>query len=260
MDGLRGRRIVITRAQHQTDDLASLLDSYGAIPLRYPCLQILPPSNPVPLKDAVNRLREGAFDWVILTSANTVDAIGAVLQHLSPAPLYAAVGPATAQTLSNLGLNAAPISPKIYSIKALVERLPDMHGAQVLLPQSELADPDLARLLTERGAHVTAVAAYTTGVGTGGIDLPRDLRDGNIDAITLASPSAFRHLLIRLRDEGGDPALLTSIPMACIGTTTAQAVIADGFTPAVIAKTHTAHGLIGALDAYFISTQESPHS
>jgi len=258
MSALRGKRVVITRAQHQADGLARLLAEQEAIPLSYPCLEIHPPTDSKALEGAIARLVGGDFDWVILTSANTVAILGETLQRLSPPPQYAVIGPATAQAMSDLGLNVAPISRKIYTANRLLEALPAISGAQILLPQSELADSDLARLLTERGAHVTAVSAYTMKIGKGGIHLATALHAGQIDVITLASPSAFHNLLTRLKDEGGDPNNLRKVALACIGSTTAQAVQTGGFNPAITAESHTVTGLIDALNAYF-TQQETPH-
>jgi uroporphyrinogen-III synthase len=258
MTVLRDKRIVITRAAHQADGLAQELTNAGAIPLLYPCLELLPPDELTPLHQALDNLIHGGYDWVIFTSQNTVTVLADVLKKLKAPIEYAAVGPMTAQAASEIGLTVTSLLHDKYTAEEMANALPPLHGAQILLPQSALADRSLATALVERGAHVTAVTAYTMGVGTGGIDLPAHLRAGTVDAITLASPSAFTNLVTRLENEGGDLDLLRRVPLACIGTTTAHAVQTGGFTPTIIAKTYTAHGLVGALDAYFYDIQEHP--
>ncbi len=257
MVGLRGKRVVITRAMRQSDELVKLLEAEGAIPLLYPCLELLPPEEITPLYQALENLVYGGYDWIILTSPNTVTVLADVLTRLKSPIDCATVGPATAQAAIELGLKVTMLHDQ-FTAEKLAAALPPLHGAQVLLPQSALADKSLAIALVERGAHVTAVTAYSMGVGSGGIDLPADLRAGAVDAITLASPSAFANLLIRLHHEGGDPTQLSQMTLACIGPTTAQAVQEAGFTPSVIAQYHTARGLISALAAYF-TAQETPH-
>lgn len=257
MTGLRDKRIVITRATEQSGGLADELMNAGAIPLLYPCLALLPPDEITPLHQALDNLLHGGYDWLILTSSNTVTVLAETLKRLKHPIECAVVGATTAQAASEVGLPVTLLHDK-YTAEEMANALPPLHGAQILLPQSALADKLLATALIERGAHVTAVTAYTMGVGSGGIDLPAYLRAGMVDAITLTSPSSFTNLLTRLENEGGDLDLLRRVPLACIGSTTAHAVQTGGFTPTIIAKTYTAHGLVGALDAYFYDIQEHP--
>lgn len=256
MTQLTGKHIVITRATHQADGLTHELAQLGAVPLLYPCLELLPPDELTPLHQALDNLIHGGYDWLILTSQNTVTVLAETLKHLKYPIECAAVGTATAHAAAEVGLTVTTL-PDTHNAESLAAAMPPIHGAQILLPQSALADRSLATALVERGAHVTAVTAYSMGIGTGGIDLPAQLRAGQIDAITLASPSAFHNLLTRLGNEGGDLALLRRVPLACIGATTAQAVTDGGFSPAVTAPTPTSRGLLDALSAYF-ATQETP--
>ena len=69
---LAGKRIVITRARHQAGAFADLLREHGAIPILYPCIAIIPPDDPAPLDEALAHL--SAYDWMLITSANTVRA------------------------------------------------------------------------------------------------------------------------------------------------------------------------------------------
>lgn len=250
MTSLRDKRVVITRALEQSGGLARELASAGAIPLLYPCLALLPPDELTPLHQALDNLLYGGYEWLILTSPNTVTVLADTLKRLQHPIECAAVGATTAQAAVELGLTVSVI-PEVHTSEGLAAAMPPLHGAQILLPQSNLADKSLALALIERGAHVTAMTAYTIGVGSGGIDLATALRAGQIDAITLASPSAFQNLLTRLTDEGGELDLLHQISLACIGTTTAQAVTDSGFIPAVTASESTARGLVDALAAYF---------
>jgi uroporphyrinogen III methyltransferase/synthase len=117
----------------------------------------------------------------------------------------------------------------------------------VLLPASEIARPDLAAALAARGAEVTTVTAYRTVVGEGGVDLPRLLTGGGVDAVTLASSSAVDGLVTRLEREGGNPARLAAIPLVCIGAATRQTALEHGFEHAIAAERSTLDGLIEAL-------------
>jgi uroporphyrinogen-III synthase len=263
MSGLIGKRVVITRAQHQATELTEALIRYGATALLYPCLAILPPADLRSLDEALRSLAH--FDWLVLTSVNTVEAVAQRLCALGlrlPAGLrISAVGATTVQAVTaTLGATVATV-PERFSAAALAEALPDVVGMRMLLPQSAAADGTLARALAERGATVSSVVAYRVGVGTGGVDLPRLLAARAVDAITLASGSAVSNLVARLESDGGDAAQLAAVAVACIGDSTAATARQRGLRIDVIAAPHTVAGLCAALDRYYrMATNEEVQS
>jgi uroporphyrinogen-III synthase len=234
MNPLAGKRIVITRASHQADELERLLRERGAIPLLYPCISVQPPLDTAYLNHVLQKALDGAFDWLVLTSTNTVRAIKQSFDVMGIKFPYrlnlrvAAVGSATAQYAEQqLGIKVNAI-PEQYSAFALAQTIHLAIGTQVLLPQSEIAEPLLATALSEMGVIVTSVIAYQTVIGSGGIDLPALLARSEVDAITFTSGSTVINLLQRLQNEGGDACLLAQICIACIGTsaaTTAKKII-----------------------------------
>jgi uroporphyrinogen-III synthase len=70
------------------------------------------------------------------------------------------------------------------------------------------------------------------------------LREGRIDAVTFASPSAVRSVVTAL---GARAALLHGCALAAIGPTTADALVAAGMRVAVTPATSTAPALADAL-------------
>lgn len=257
MNALAGRVVIVTRAEHQAAALESLLAAEGATVYRYPCLAIAPPDNCGPLDDALRAAATGRFDWLALTSANTVDALAQRLAAIGLAPSVlaalrvAAVGPSTARAAEDAFGVRVEMIPESYSAVGLAQAFPDITGARLLLPQSALADDEMTRALIQRGALVTSVVAYQPGISRGGVDLPALLRAGKVDAITLTSASTANNLVRRLQSEGGDISLLRSVHLACIGPSTAQAVEALGLVANVTAAQHTLAGLTQALAAYF---------
>jgi uroporphyrinogen-III synthase len=254
---VQGKRIVVTRAPDQAAALSDLLRSRGAEPLLYPCIAIAPPLDTAPLDTALHAAAAEAFDWLVVTSTNTVLAVAQRLAALGLrlAPdrrlAVAAVGPATeAAVQRQLGLSVQAM-PDTYVAAALVQALQPVVQKRILLPQADLAAPRLAQALTAAGADVTAVTAYRTVPGHGGVDLPALLATAQVDAITFTSPSTVHNCLRRLADEGGDPAHLTRICVACLGPVTAQAAQACGLAVAVLPACHTLEGLIAGLAAYF---------
>ncbi len=261
---MAGKRIVVTRAANQADELDDLLRSRGAEPLSYPCITSAPPADTGPLDAALRRLVAGEFAWLVLTSRNTVAVLAERLKALGldlrgNRPLHrqavslAAVGTATAEAAENeLGLRADLIPGEFVAealAAALVERL--RSGDRVLLCQADIARPVLADALRAAGAEVTAVVAYHTVMGSGGIDLPALLAADQVDALTFASASTVRNLLRRLQADGGQPADLAGVCVACLGPTTADAARKLGLTVHVLPVEHTIPALVEALEAHF---------
>lgn len=254
---MQGKRIVITRARHQAGELASLLSLYGAEALLYPCIAIVPPEDTRQLDNAVWEMVNGVFDWLVLTSANAVKILSQRLTTtgltLPPNLALACVGPATAEAAQGLlGLQARAI-PEDYVAEALVELIKPALPARVLLLQAEKARPVLREELVAAGATITALTAYRTIEGEGGVYLSTLLKTRQVDAITFTSASTVEYCVRRLQAEGADLELLASVCLACIGPVTARAILAAGLVIGVMPAEHTMEGLVEALEAYFRS-------
>jgi uroporphyrinogen-III synthase len=254
MGGLAGKRVVNTRAPHQAGELDTLLRSRGAIPVSFPCIKIELIADSTRLDRAITDLCAGAFDWLTLTSANAVLAVAQRLRALGltipvPPPFATGVvGPGTAESvIRELGLSAETI-PDSFSGADLGRTLPVGEGHRVLVPQSEIASPGLATTLIARGAVVNTVTAYRTVTGNGGVDLPALLARGEIDAVVFASPSAVDGCAARV---GDDFRLLNSVPVICIGPSTAESALRQGLKTPIAPAQHTLAGLMHALEHEF---------
>lgn len=252
---MNGERIVVTRAVDQAVTLCTLLKQHGAIPLLYPCIATTPAANHTELDAAL--LTASQFSWLVLTSANTVRVIAQRLAalHLSPAVLnhiaIAAVGPATATEIERLFNRSAETVPDTYIAEALVDAIGSVAGQQILLPQADLARPFLLQALTAAGAYVTAVTAYQTMCGSGGVDLPILLRLGIVDAITFTSASTVHNCVYRLIAEGDAVQQLGRCRIACIGPATEMAARQHGLEVAIMPPLATIESLVAALALHF---------
>jgi uroporphyrinogen-III synthase len=258
MSALAGKRIVITRASHQAGELERLLLDRDAIPLLYPCIAIKAPQDTNSLNRVLQAALDGAFDWLVLTSSNTVGALKQSFDLMGVKPPYplklqvAAVGSKTAHYAGEqLGVKVS-IVPEQHSASTLANALPSVKNARVLLPQSKIAEPILATTLSDMGAIITTVTAYQTVIGSGGVDLPAILTRGDVDAITFTSASTVNNLLQRLQNEGGDAGLLAELCIACIGTTTANAARQNHLPIIVMPDQHTLEGLVTTLEHYYV--------
>jgi uroporphyrinogen-III synthase len=259
---LIGKTIVNTRAAHQAEGLNTFLRSRGAIPVDYPCIAIAPPQDSTLLDTSLVALEGGHFDWLVLTSANTVFALAERLQVLrfgltGKTFRTAAIGTATAEIAkARLGLELFDLPPH-YVAESLAEHLPVETGTRVLLPESAVARPILADKLSDRGARVSVVDAYQTVCGQGGADVPRLLAQQRIDALTFTSSSTVTYFLERLHRGDGRQEDAFMRCAACIGPKTAATAREYGFKVLTTAAEHTLNGLIEALDTYFARRSEN---
>ncbi|MGB3715341.1 MAG: uroporphyrinogen-III synthase [Candidatus Promineifilaceae bacterium] len=256
--GLKGRRVVVTRSATQADEMVQLLNNYGAVPVRYPCIEIIPPEEMGVLDSALLKASKNEFEWLVITSANTVEAIVDRLDALEITLgdlRIAAIGPKSAESArEHLATEVHFVSSK-YVAEALVDEMEVTNGQRILLPQSEVARPILADRLTERGAVVSAVVAYRTVTGQGGEDVPSLLASRQIEAITFTSASTVHYFLARLKDEGADSADLDGICLAAIGPVTADALREVSLPVALMPSTYTVPALVDALEEYFLRDQ-----
>src|SRR5271165_5702083 len=123
---LSGIRVLVGRARHQAGALSTELRKLGADVIEIPFIEIRKPESFKPLDHALKSVN--AYDWLILTSANGVEAMWArmarlrlkneALQHLN----VAAIGPATKKAIEECGLSV-DVVPKEYVAESVVRAL-----------------------------------------------------------------------------------------------------------------------------------------
>ncbi len=165
---LAGTRILVGRARHQAGSLSASLRSLGATVIEIPFIEIRKPQSYRPLDDALKNIRN--YDWLILTSANGVEAMWERvrklritrknLQHLQ----IAAIGPATKKAIVKHGLKVKMV-PEEYVAESVVKGLRDkVNGKRVVLIRARVARDVIPEELRAAGAEVDVVEAYETVV------------------------------------------------------------------------------------------------
>ena len=254
-------RIVLTRHPGQVGDLEAAVQTAGFDVGFLPLTQQLLPADMTELTEAVELLTHGTFDWLLLTSANTVRAlISCGWDGRAPEQTrVAAVGPGTARVLKDLTTAGEPWIPEDHSAAGILAELPaPTAGRRLLLPQSAQARPQLAEGLRALGWDLTHVAAYQTvptssaapqpphrvllpateGAVTGKRLDPTDLRDDDVVLLT-SSTAAEAYAQLHPRKA---PALLA------IGDPTAATMDGLGLPVAAVLSEPTAVGLTSALN------------
>ena len=251
---LFGQRIVVTRTREQASQLSRQLLERGAEVLEIPTIRIVPPAKHEGIVEALSGLN--AYDWLIFTSPNGVtsffDYFFKAFQDLRDigGARIAAVGPATAAKLRELHLQV-DLMPDEYVASKIAQALAEyesIDNLRILLLRAEVANPELPKLLEDKGAIVDDIAWYQTVPETEDITgaAAKLLKDG-ADWITFTSSSTVENFHARF----DLPRLVKKFPQiktASIGPETSKTLFALGLKPTVEARTHTIEVLVKALE------------
>jgi uroporphyrinogen-III synthase len=205
-------RVVVTRPRDQAGPLVSRLEALGHEVVACPLIEIEPLPGPVEVE---------GYEWVIVTSPNGAREL--VSRARGALPKVAAVGPGTAETLRELGVEPAFV-PSVSSQDGLLAEFPQPDG-RVLFAAAEGAR---RRPVEQLGADF--VPLYRTTLVR-----PDEPPEG--DVVVLASGSAARSFA----ELGAD------IPAVTIGPETSRVAEAAGLRVAAQAKTHDLDGLVAAV-------------
>ncbi|MDQ7824683.1 MAG: uroporphyrinogen-III synthase [Candidatus Eremiobacteraeota bacterium] len=258
---LRGRKILITRAESQAHSLIEALTARGAQCIEFPVLQFSPPRDRGPLLEAIARLCE--FHWLIFTSANGVafffDAMGGAGRFPSSVRI-AVIGTGTEEALRHYGLEAS-IVPPVFTAEGLLEAFSreEVKGSRILIPRAAEAREVLPLGLRERGAHVEVVEAYRTVKAAPELAPARALLEGGgLDAVIFSSSSTVRYF----HDLLGK--LVKPFPektaILCIGPVTAETAEGLGYHVSGTAALHTMKGLEELCCFFFSNLQKKSGS
>jgi len=248
---LFGVRVLVGRARHQARALSSELRKLGATVLEIPFIEIRRPRSFKPLDSALMNL--DGYDWLILTSANGVEAMWerlaklrlpkTALKHLN----IAAIGPATKKAIEERG-SKVDVVPKEYVAESVVRSLRRrVKEKRVLLVRAKVARDVIPHELRKAGADVDVVEAYETIVPTSSRPRLRSVL-GNArrapHVITFTSSSTVRNFVACL---GLRNAKLDGIRLASIGPVTSSTLRELGLRVDIEAKEFTIPGLVRAI-------------
>lgn len=242
---LSGWRVLVPRGGKWGDGVAATLRALGAIPVIAPLINFAGTEDPSALANALHELSDGQFDWIVITSATTVDVLTSQGTRVPDSTRIAAVGETTAAALALAGYRVDFVPSSDNSARGLVKEWPasDIRG-RVLIPQSDIADPTLVAGLSKIGFAVEFVTAYRTVGVPVAPEVAMDVASGQIGAILVTSGSVARQVAAQLAP------LPDETVVACIGPRTAFDARAAGLPVHVIAEERSADSLIEALVEY----------
>lgn len=248
---LDGWRVLVPRGGAWGDQVAASLRALGALPVIAPLINFASTDDPSALDDALRDLEAGMFEWLVVTSATTVDVLSSHCTRVPPTTKVAAVGETTAAALALAGYNVDFIPDGDNSARGLVKEWPEAETyGRVLIPQSELAEPTLIAGLKRLGFDARFVAAYRTIGVPVAEHVAADVASGRIGAILVTSGSIARQVAAQLSPVPVDTVI------ACIGPRTAFDARAAGVAVHIIAESRSADSLIESLVQYALELRE----
>jgi uroporphyrinogen III methyltransferase/synthase len=261
---LAGKTVLVTRSASQSGQFTARLQRDGATVVEMPALEIVPPSSWQALDHALARLSD--FDWLLLTSANSVDyffeRLATQIRDIRALAglKIAVIGDKTAHRLEQRGLQPDFI-PSEFVADSLADQFPDsLQGARVLFPRVESGGRDvLVKDFSSRGAVVTEVAAYQSrcpaAIAPAALTA---LQTRTVDVITFASAKTVKHFCQLLEQSQADTAWqswLDGICIASIGPQTTKACTSLLGRVDAEAQSYTLDGLAQAI-AQWIAAAE----
>lgn len=248
---LSGVRVLVGRARHQAGALSGELRKVGATVLEIPFIEIRQPRSFARLDLALNNLAN--YDWLILTSANGVEAMWERLAKLRQTKTLghlriAAIGPATKKAIEQRGVKV-DVVPKEYVAESVVRSLRRrVKGKRVLLVRAKVARDVIPRELRRAGAQVHVVEAYETIVPQSSRTRLRSVLKNpqtRPHIVTFTSSSTVRNFVALLGARRS--ADLGQIRLASIGPVTSATLRELGLRTDIEAKEFTIPGLIEAI-------------
>ena len=265
---LRGRRILLTRADEDCAAWAEALERAGAVAVVLPCITAEPLDAPT-LRSALADAAANA-DWIVFTSRRGVEAFARLAEKGSAGRArIAVVGPSTAGAASQL-LGRVDLIGESGTAKGLADALlpavrdaasnrrPGSAGVgdrgspptrpaaktpekspKVVLALAENAGDTLERALSGAGVECRRFDVYRT-VPAPSREPKLRLDDLGVDAVFLASPSAVTGFLNQVDAD-------SSARLVAIGPSTADAIRARGLEVAGEARTPSLDGLVEAM-------------
>lgn len=244
MSRLAGKKVVVTRAAHQAEELAKPLRALGAEVILLPVLSIVPPEDVKPLQAAVQEIE--LYDWIVFSSAN---AVAALAEHLLPGALapkanIAAIGTSTREAVEKLGWRVDVVPEKFVAEDLAAAIAPfSVGGKRVLIPSAAVTRDVISPALESLGALVDVVIAYRNIQPGDLAEAAREVFTPDApDWVTFTSSSAVDHLI-----EAVGTAALGCVRIASIGPVTSATVRNYGLSVDAEPAEHTVEALAACM-------------
>lgn len=228
---LNGAHILVTRPEHQAENLCRLIEQQGGVAVRFPTLEIVATNDSEQISQTLANLDK--FQWIVFISANAVNfALRANSGKIPRTKFarFAAVGQATAQAMKLAGLPVDLVPEHGYNSEALLAmpELQQMDGQHCLIVRGEGGREQLATILRDRGAKVDYLQVYKRVIPQfDSSPIIQLLVQRRLDVITATSAEALQNLELMLDNKNNK--LLSSIPLVAVSDRIARIAADLGF-------------------------------
>jgi uroporphyrinogen-III synthase len=238
---LAGLTVLVTRPATRQADLAGALHDLGARVIASPAIEIVQ-ARSAALTRALRDLSSGRYDWIVLTSAATVETLTARLGGPDDVRArVAVVGEGTAEAYRRWSGREPDLVPARFTTAGLARAFPRGRG-RILCARADIAPEGLEDALAAKGWAPDRVDAYRTRFARSlSAEVRAALLDGDVDLVTFTSASTVRGFM-----EAAGP--IERVPsVVCIGPVTAKAARSAGLRVRAVARPHTTAGLVTAV-------------
>ncbi|MGB9854121.1 MAG: uroporphyrinogen-III synthase [Candidatus Bathyarchaeales archaeon] len=264
---LKGKTIAITRAQHQAQETAMLIEQMGGKPYLIPTLEFKMSSDLSQVKEFIKELQEGKIDYTVFMSVNALKYLFEAAESLGLKSMLSkglekttivAVGPRTAKELKNRQI-PVKILPEEYSSEGVAQTLQKLGvlGKTIFIPRASGASPVLKRKLEEIGGKVREIYIYEQQTPKNANRVNKfieDLAAGKIDAIIFGSSQSVRNMFQIFMEKISPEKLmemLKRLTIVTIGPATAKTLNEMGLEVDVTPKLYTFQEALKALASYW---------
>jgi len=248
---LAGKHVLLTGTERFVVSLGAAFRPEQARTIDMPTLDILPSSTPLALAEALEGAAQGRFDWLVVTSRQSVPALVEFgVERLRSRVRIAAVGSSTGKAIRAAGLQV-DLTPEVQTGPGLVGTFRSLGGAgaSALCLLGSTASDTVPTGLEDLGLEVTRVESYQSRPVDGIPDNVREaVRSGRVDVVVFASPLTVQMLTEQL---GADLAALSGACLVAMGATTRQAMERANVPVHVEAQEPTPEGIVAASRSYF---------
>jgi uroporphyrinogen-III synthase len=246
---LLNKNIILTRTKDQSVQSVRELEKLGANVISFPTIKISPISNNSVLDETLRNINW--FNTIIFTSENAVKYFFLKIEELKikfdPNSFFViSIGDKTSVFLKSRDTRI-DFQPKQFTSEHLIKELSTMEfvGRKVIIPSSDLSNPEQFKTLENLGAEVTSIPVYTNTVNE--IENLKDkiklLQRVNVDLFIFTSPSTYNGFIEILRINNPS-SYFKSKNIAVIGPVTKSALIKTGIVPNIVPPNFTMNFLI----------------
>ncbi|HUI29896.1 MAG TPA: uroporphyrinogen-III synthase [Candidatus Acidoferrales bacterium] len=245
---LLNKRIVVTRAEDQSEEIVGMLKKAGATVIQVPTIKIVPADLSSEDQSFISSFCE--YDAIIFPSANAVRSFFAKVNHNPSSkvkPHIITIGKKTGEAVKEFGITPDFIPGKFTS-QDLMKSLAyfKWKAKRVLIPVGNLSNNELADFMRSNGAFVDQVVVYNTLPNNSIEDkIKSEIGSGQFDLVVFYSPSQAKNFI----DIFGID-ILKKKQIATIGPTTRKAVEHYGLEVAIMPDNSTTENLVASLLEY----------